>query len=511
MKLNPTVRRLGLACMFLLGALQQLTAADPFFQNLNSEALRLAKAPYAPRESRVPAKLLNPEFTYDQYRDIRFDPKHAWWKDEALPFQLQFFHPGFIYAKTVQLSEVVDGAAKPIPFSTALFSYGPQSKLDALPSDMGYTGFRVHYSLNDPAYLDELIVFQGASYFRALGRGMRYGLSARGLAVDTAAPSGEEFPDFVSFYLVRPTKDADAIKLYALLDSPSVAGVYQFEINPGDETVTTVTATLYLRAGAEGKTLGLAPLTSMFWYGENSEHRFSDLRPEVHDSDGLLMERGNGERIWRPLTNPEQIRTSSFSDENPRGFGLSQRDRAYANYEDMEADYHLRPSTWVEPIGNWGAGSVRLVELSTPDETHDNIVAFWVPEKTYTALEPITFSYRLHWLLENPEKMKRSGHVLATRLGHSKTHEPELRRFWVDFHLPTDLDIPKGVPIEASVTVGDGAKLTHQTTQYNHHNGTWRVAFSIRPDEGKKPVELRCFLRAGDDVLSETWSYLWTP
>ncbi len=511
--MNSSFRRICLGVFSFVAACAATCAADSaaFFDQLNAEVRALAQKPYAERVSRVPAKLMNPNFSYDQYRDIRFDQSHAWWREEKLPFEVQFFHPGFIYSKTVQVSEVEGGKAQPIPFSTSLFLYGPKSKLEGLPPDMGFTGFRVHAALNDPAYLDELIVFQGASYFRALGKGMRYGLSARGLAVNTAMPAGEEFPDFVSFYLERPAKDAKALNLYAILDGPSVAGVYQFTILPGEETVTTVKATLYPRAGAEGKVFGLAALTSMFWYGENSADRFNDMRPEVHDSDGLLMERGNGERIWRPLTNPVNVRTSSFSDENPRGFGLAQRDRNYANYEDMEANYHLRPSTWVEPIGNWGAGSVRLVELPTPDETNDNIVAFWVPDQPMKAGEPFSFSYKLHWLLETVGRPPVSAQVVATRIGFSKTHEPELRRFWVDFSIPADHPAKNAAELEAKLTVGAGATLMHQSTQKNLHNGTWRVAFALKPDDSGKPVELRCFLKKSDDVISETWSYLWTP
>jgi glucans biosynthesis protein len=342
---------------------------------------------------------------------------------------------------------------------------------------------------------------------------MRYGLSARGLAINTAEAGGEEFPIFEEFWVKRPTEDAKEIKVYALLDSPSVAGAYRFTITPGSATTMLVKAALYLRDGAPVKTLGLAPLTSMFWFGESSASREGDLRPEVHDSDGLMMERGTGEWIWRPLTNPKTVRVAAFADENPRGFGLVQRDRDYASYEDIEAAYHLRPSVWVDPLGRWGKGCVRLVELPTPDETNDNIVAFWTPEKLPEPGQPLVFEYKLTWFLENAPGSKRppAGFVSATRLGYSKTHEPELKRFWVDFDGAFLRGRGADSGLQAVLTVGEGATLIHQDVQKNPFSGMWRVAFSIKPDGSGRPVELRCFLKREPHILSETWSYLWNP
>jgi glucans biosynthesis protein len=495
----------------LLAAFVQAEDLPFDFEVLQYRAKALAAKPYGTHESNVPESLR--ALTYDQYRDIRFDPARAWWLRERLPFQLQFFHPGFLFNKTVQVSELIDGEGRPIEFSPRLFSYGKNTEIGRVPSDVGFAGFRIHYALNSPSYLDELAVFQGASYFRALGQKMRYGLSARGLAINTAEAGGEEFPIFEEFWVKRPTEDAKEIKVYALLDSPSVAGAYRFTITPGSATTMLVKAALYLRDGAPVKTLGLAPLTSMFWFGESSASREGDLRPEVHDSDGLMMERGTGEWIWRPLTNPKTVRVAAFADENPGGFGLVQRDRDYASYEDIEAAYHLRPSVWVDPLGRWGKGCVRLVELPTPDETNDNIVAFWTPEKLPEPGQPLVFEYKLTWFLENAPGSKRppAGFVSATRLGYSKTHEPELKRFWVDFDGAFLRGRGADSGLQAVLTVGEGATLIHQDVQKNPFSGMWRVAFSIKPDGSGRPVELRCFLKREPHILSETWSYLWNP
>jgi len=505
------MKRLTLAILICITVSAARATDVPFdFEVLQFRAKTLAVKPYVQRQSKVPKALQ--ELSYDLYRDIRFDTNRSWWRREQLPFQLQFFHPGFIYSKTVQVSEVDRGEVNLIEFTPKLFDYGKARSVGRVPSDMGFTGFRVHAALNNSNYLDELAVFQGASYFRALGQAMRYGMSARGLALNTVESSGEEFPNFEEFWVVKPQADAKDLTIYALLDSPSVTGAYRFIITPGAETVMQIRAAVYMRAGADVKVFGFAPLTSMFWYGENSKSREGDLRPEVHDSDGLMMERGSGEWMWRALLNPPSVRVTSFNDFNPRGFGLVQRDRNFSSYEDLEAAYHLRPSTWVEPVGAWGKGSVRLVEIPTPDETNDNIVAFWVPETLPPAGEAVELEYKLHWFLEGSGgKKPPAGQVIATRIGHSKTHEPELERFWVDFDGPFLHTRGPDVNIEAVVSVGEGAKLVHQSIQKNMFNGSWRAAFAIKPDGTGKPVELRCFLKREPHILTETWSYLWNP
>jgi len=505
------MKQLTLAVLFCISAAGTYAADVPFdLEVLQFRAKTLAAKPYVQRQSKVPQSLQ--DLSYDLYREIRFDTNRAWWRREQLPFQLQFFHPGFIYNKTVQISEVDRGNPKLIEFSPRLFEYNKAGSIGKVPWDMGFTGFRVHYALNNPNYLDELAVFQGASYFRALGQGMRYGMSARGLALNTAEAPAEEFPIFEEFWVVKPQPDAKELTMYALLDSPSVTGAYRFIITPGQSTVMQVKAAVYQRAGTTIKAFGIAPLTSMFWHGENSASKEGDLRPEVHDSDGLLLERGSGEWLWRSLVNPANVRVTCFNDENPKGFGLVQRDRNFSSYEDMEAAYNLRPSTWVEPVGAWGRGAVRLVEIPTPDETNDNIVAFWTPEKLPAPGEPIEFEYKLHWFIEGKGgKKPPAGYAVATRVGHSKTHETDLERFWIDFDSPILHNRGPDSAIEAIVSVGDGAKLVHQSVQKNTFNGTWRVAFAIKPDGTGKPVELRCFLKREPHILTETWSYLWNP
>ncbi|HKB92511.1 MAG TPA: glucan biosynthesis protein G [Opitutaceae bacterium] len=494
----------------LWGAARTRAADNAFdFESLRFRAKQLAEKPYVAPVSRVPKFLL--DLSYDQHRDIRFDPNHSWWRREQLPFQLQFFHPGFIFSQTVQVNYLDGKNPVPIPFDPKLFSYGRNEISKRIPDTMGFAGFRIHYPLNNPQYWDELAVFLGASYFKALGKGARYGLSARGLALNTAEPGGEEFPAFLEFWVEKPAASSKQITVFALMDSASIAGAYRFIIIPGADTVMQIKATVYARNPV--KVFGIAPLTSMFWYGENSGSSHGDFRPEVHDSDGLMIETGAGEWLWRPLTNPEQLRVASFADKNPLGFGLFQRDRNFSHYEDLEADYHLRPSTWIEPVGQWGQGSIRLVELPTADETNDNIVAFWVPEKPPGAGESLDFEYKLHWFTDhtNPRRPP-AGSTLATHVS-TVLKQPEIRRFVIDFEGQYLNNQRSDPAIEPVVSVGAGATLLPDTTtiQKNQYNGSWRVTFALKPDGSGHPVELRCFLRKQPHILTETWSYLWNP
>lgn len=494
-------------------ALGQPPAPDrPFdFEALRRRAKELAGAPYVARPTRVPAWLRS--LSYDDYRRIEFIHDRGIWRHDQLPYRLEFFHPGFINDRTVQVAQIEHGMVRPIPYEAKMFRFGEGLKLGQVPSDLGFSGFRVLHPLNAPNAWDELVVFQGASYFRALGRDQRYGLSARGLALNTGDARGEEFPFFEEFWVERPAADAKEIVVYALLDGPSAAGAFRFAIRPGVATIMDVQASLQVRPGASIRTLGLAPLTSMFWHGESSARVDNDYRPEVHDSDGLLMESGSGEWLWRPLTNPTAVRIVSFADENPRGFGLVQRDRKFSSYEDLEACYHQRPSAWVEPVGKWGKGQVRLVEIPTPDETNDNIVAFWVPETPPDPHRSLEYAYRLSWFTEGREGSHQppAGQAVATRLGRSKTHEPELQRFIIDFDGANLQERKEGSKVDGVLNVRAGATLIHEVLQRNPYNGSWRMAFALRPDGSGKPVELRCFLREASHVLTETWTYLWQP
>ena len=493
---------------------EALAAKSVFsFQNVVQEARKLSENPYKSPKGEVPDTLLVDN--YDQWRNIRFKPDRSLWRKEGLPFTLQFFHPGLYYDRTVGLYTIsLKGEVKPIPFSKESFTY-PSKELEALvPNNLGFAGFRIHYPINKPDYHDEVAVFVGASYFRAVAQNMNYGLSARGLAIDTVLPSGEEFPDFRRFWIQEPQPDAKDITFYALLDSPSVAGAYRFVIHPGKETVMDVELTLFLRKPVAK--LGIAPITSMFHHGENSYAKvMDDFRPEIHDSDGLMIATATGEWIWRPLVNPKTLLVNSFQVNNPVGFGLIQRDMDFDHYQDLESNYENRPSLWISPVGGWGQGRVELIQIPTDKEVYDNIVAFFVPSKVPEKGEPLSFAYQMVWHYSSESPRPPAGRVVATRVARTKVEGA--RKFVIDFAGAQLDSLPADKPVEGVVTVGPGAKFVEQQVYKNRFTGGWRLVFQILPDEAlsvdrdrpkaKDPVELRAFLKLGDNVLTETWSY----
>jgi len=471
-------------------------------------AKKLAAEPYHKPETKLPRDLQ--ELDYDQYRDIRFKPDHAYWRNEKLPFELQFFHLGRFVDRPVKINEVsANGTVREVKFTPDDFDYGA-NKLDTSHfKGLGFGGFRVHFPLNSPKYKDEVLVFQGASYFRALGKGQRYGLSARGLAVDTALTSGEEFPRFSEFWLVHPDANSKELVIYALLDSKRMAGAYRFVLKPGSETVMETQSRIYLRENVSK--IGIAPLTSMFLFSENQRFDREDYRPEVHDSDGLSIASGTGEWIWRPLVNPKRLLVTSFSMSNPQGFGLMQRDRQFDHYEDLEARYDLRPSVWVEPRGNWGPGRVELVQIPTPDETNDNIVSYWVPDSTPAVGEPLQFDYRLYWQLDKDKRPPLSW-VAQTRRGRGfvRNNDGSLG-FILDFEGPALEHLAPDAKIEGVVSVDGNGELLERQTFRNEATGGWRLSLRLKRVDSDKPVEMRAYLRSEDTTLSETWSYILPP
>jgi len=487
----------------LLCALAGTSAFAFGFEDVAKRAQALAEKPYKPPGVRMPQEIR--DLDYDQYRDIRFRPDKAIWRGEKLPFELMLFLQGRAVSEPVEINLVEPAGERPLTFDPALFDFGKNRlDLDKL-RDLGFNGFRVHFPINRSAYKDEVLVFQGASYFRALGKGQSYGLSARGLAVDTAAAAGEEFPRFSEFWVERPRNNATSLVIHALLDSKRVAGAYRFVLTPGSETTMQVTARLFLREKIAK--LGLAPLTSMYAFGENQPGQ-DDYRPEVHDSDGLSIQGADGEWIWRPLVNPKRLLVTSFTLTNPRGFGLMQRDRSSASYEDPEALYERRPSAWVEPVGSWGTGRVELVQIPTPDETNDNIVAYWVPQTAPVPGKPVDFAYRIRWQSAATLPADKAW-VVQTRRGRGFAKRPDGDiNFVVDFDGPPLRGLAADEAIEPVIWVDANAEVRERNLFRNPVSGAWRMTVRIKRNDAAKPVELRAYLKQQQTTLSETWSYI---
>ena len=476
------------------------------FEDVANRARELAGVSFR-KQINLPKELQG--LSYDQYRDIRFKPAEAHWRGAQLPFELAFFHQGWHFQEPVKINEVAGGKAREIRFRPDAFDYGA-NKLDLKKvQGLGFAGFRVHHAVNNPKYKDEVLVFLGASYFRALGKGQLYGLSARGLAVDTALASGEEFPRFVEFWIERPGPAAKELVIYGLLDSRRVTGAYRFVLRPGAETALEIRTRLFLREKV-GK-LGAAPLTSMFYVGTSQPRGADDFRPEVHDSDGLSIHTGSGEWLWRPLGNPRRLLVTSFAMSNPVGFGLMQRDRRFSSYEDLEARYELRPSAWVEPKGRWGPGKVELVQIPSADETNDNIVAYWTPDNLPGPREPIDLEYRLLWQ-KDEEARPSTSWVTQTRRGRGYARKPDNSiAYVIDFEGPALKKLKPDAKVEAVVSIDGNGQLLERNAYRNDVTSGWRMTLRFRRLDENKPVELRSYLRGESGVLSETWSHILPP
>ncbi|WP_244607331.1 glucan biosynthesis protein G [Bosea sp. CS1GBMeth4] len=475
------------------------------YEDVVRQARELAARPFDTSAPGIPEALK--ALTYDSYREIRFRRDKALWQDSGSDYRLHLFHLGFLHDKPVPIHVISDGNAIPLPFNMALFEYGKAQIPQKLPVSLGFAGFAVTTTLNDLKVQDEVISFLGASYFRFLGRGHRYGLSARSLALDVGGEQPEEFPFFRGLWLEKPKPDSVDLVIYGLLDSPSVSGAFRYVVTPGQQTTIAVTATIVPRRPIER--IGIAPLTSMFLAGEGDREQRTDFRPEVHDSDGLLLKTGAGEWIWRPIRNPAALAISSFHDRNPRGFGLIQRDREFGHYQDLEAHYHARPGYWIEPVGDWGEGRVDLIEIPTQGEEFDNIVCCWTPKTPLPSGQPAELNYRMT-TVSTTETLHALAQVQSSFAARESVDaDLARRRFIIDFNagdLEYYLSDPKRVAVVATVSTGTvaGTILAPNAAAKGFRA---IVDVSLRPGES---TDLRVLLRAGKQALSETWTMPWS-
>jgi glucans biosynthesis protein len=495
-----------LSALALLGAFFPVTVLAAFgLDDVAEKARALAAKPYE-----APAAI--PKFmqtlSYDDYQNIRFNPDKSLWSESSSRFQVMMVPPGLFYRHAVKMNVVDAQGSHSVPFRKTDFSFADPEVAKRVPANLGYAGFKLTYPLKGEKERNQFMVFAGASYFRGVGRDNTFGISARGLAIDTGLSKGEEFPSFVEFWLERPSPDAKAMTFYGLLDGESVAGAYEFTVYPGKTTKLKVKSRLFPRADIE--LLGVAPLTSMFYYGENTGRPRGEWRAQVHDSDGLQLLNGDsGEWTWRPLLNPAELEMDYLMTENVRGFGLLQRDNHFDDYQDLQARYELRPSSWVQTEGDWGPGQVVLVQLPTTNETNDNIVAFWRPQDKVQAGKPLEYSYEVQFggaeLGGNP-----MGKVRNSFIGDGNVvgggNAPGAYRVLVDFGGGLlDKQRPRA-PILSHVTALDGGEVLEHFVEYNEALKSWRLSVLARP-AAKKSLSLRAFLSIGDETLTETWTY----
>lgn len=460
-------------------------------------AQKLASRSYS--VERIPDNSPLRQLSYDQYRLIRVNPDRAVWRNEQVPFRLEVLPAGFHFTLPVRVSVVESGMAREITPSDSTFLLDPAVAKIIGNGQIPLSGLRLQTQLNSRSAWDDFISFQGASYFQAIPKDASYGVSARGLAIRTAHPQGEEFPEFTQFWVERPSANASGIVVHALLDSPSTTGAYRFSITPGAETIMDIDVTLFPRVPLDN--VGIATLTSMFLFDESERTRIDDYRDEVHDSDGLQIVMASGEHVYRPLRNPTQLQISAFTSQAPRAFGLVQRSRRLSDFHDLNAEYEDRPSAWIEPTSEWGPGEVQLIEIPTDRETNDNIVAMWKPKEVIQPGKPWHTSYRIRWTPQ-PRVMPRLGRVTSTRTG--PTPDGRRRLFVVEF-VGAGREV-EGLKLDVGTSAG---RVSNLTLQPNRLTKGIRASFELSPDDANL-AELRMRILKGDRPMTETWLYRWT-
>ena len=490
---NALVTGSALFCLFGAGQLWAFSLDD-----VSAKAKELAGQKYEAPRSNLPNEFR--EMKFADYQKIRFRNEKAEWADQNTPFKLSFYHQGMHFDTPVKINEVTADSVQEIKYDPTRFDFGDVKFDPKATEQLGYAGFRVLFPINKADKQDEIMTMLGASYFRVVGKGQAYGLSARGMAIDTALPSGEEFPRFTEFWIERPKPGEKQLVIFALLDSPRATGAYRLILRPGTDTIVDVKSQMFLRDKVSK--LGVAPLTSMYLFGANQPSKVLNYRRELHDSSGLSIHAGNGEWIWRPLNNPKHLSVSNFTVENPKGFGLLQRGRDFSHYEDLDDNYDKRPSAWIEPEGDWGKGTVNLVEIPTADETNDNIVAFWSPAELPEVGKPLDVAYRLHWTMDEKSLHPTdSAWVKQTLRSTGDVKQSNLIRqpdgsvaYLVDFEGPSLKALPTDAPVRSQVSVGDNAELVENSVRYNEHTKGWRLTLRMKIKDAGKPTEMRAAL-----------------
>lgn len=485
----------GVALVGLMSA-GQLWAFN--LDDVAAKAKDLAGQKYEAPKSNLPPVFR--DMKYADYQKIRFLQEKAEWAKDKTPFKLSFYHQGMHFDTPVKINQISAKKVEEIKYDPSRFEFGDVPHDPDATKNLGYAGFRVLYPINKADKQDEIMTLLGASYFRVVGKGHRYGLSARGLAIDTALPSGEEFPRFTEFWIEKPKPTDKHLVIYALLDSPRSTGAYKLTLRPGEDTLVDVKSRVYLRDHVSR--LGVAPLTSMYLFGPNQPSKIMNYRPALHDSEGLAIHAGNGEWLWRPLNNPKHLAVSNFSVENPRGFGLLQRQRDFSDYEDLDDEYEKRPSAWIEPKGDWGKGTVDLVEIPTADETNDNIVAFWSPETLPEPGKPFEYDYRLRWTIKEDQLHSQElGWVKQTLRSAGDVKQSNLIRqtdgsvaLLVDFVGPNLAALPADTAVRSQVSVGENAEVVENNLRYNPETKGWRLTLRLKVQDPKKSTEMRAAL-----------------
>jgi glucans biosynthesis protein len=484
---------------------QQLPAQappPPFTRDFVIELARsVSRRPFSPPPTDLREPFAN--LTYEQYVGIKTKPDAALWVGENRDFVIEPLHRGLIFTAPVDIYVVENQMMNRVPYDASKFDYG-SLKITEKPGDVGFSGFRILTPHKDGPPT-EVAIFQGASFYRAAARGQRLGVTARGLSIRTADPRGEEFPAFRAFWIEKPAVGENVMVIHALLDSASATGAYRFTLRPGEATIIDTEMTLFPRAAVDH--YGIAGFSASSFFTPLDHRRSDDVRPMVAETNGLQMLTGKDEWLWRPVSNRETLQISAFVDANPKGFGFLLRERDIAAYQDDDQHWEQRPSLWVEPFGEWGEGAVQLVEVPSESEINENLFAYWRPKQPLAAGKETSFAYRQFWCWTPPARTPlaaaEDAHGGRSPLG------AKLRRFIVVFSGEILANPQRTANLKAALTTSPGS-ATNVRTFLDPQAKTCRVVFDVDP-AGETFCELRLVLQSGDDPISETWLYRWTP
>ena len=460
-------------------------------------ARQLAKSPFKAPKGALPDPFAN--LTYEQYVGIRAKPGSALWSDDNVGFALEPLHRGFIFSTPMDINIVENGMARRVRYDRAAFDFGKLQPPADLP-DIGFSGFRVLEAVEGQGF-QEVAIYQGASFFRAKARGQNLGVTARGLSIHAGEPQGEEFPLFRAVWIEKPKPATNALVIHALLDSASVTGAFRFTLRPGEATIIDTELTIVARAAIDH--VGLSAMSGMYLFGGLDQSKTDDIRPNVYEIGGLQMLTGAGEWIWRPVANRDTLQISAFVDENPRGFGLLQRNRSFSMFQDDDQHWELRPSLWIEPIGDWGEGQVQLLEIPTASENNGNIIAFWRPKAGLAEGESQSFAYRQFWCWTPPARP-----TLAVCTGARMGKAGKLWRFAVEFSGDLLANATDAAQTKVNMAANPG-QIVASRSFASAERKTLRVVFDLDPGS-EAYSELRVVLESAGRPASETWLYRWT-
>lgn len=434
---------------------------------------------------------------------IRYKPNELIWANDNLPFAIEPLHRTRNMPGELALY-LVDGAtASRLPYDPAKFEFG-KVKPPPAGTQLGFTGFRVLHRGSD-GHLNPVVSLLNASILSAIARDQVWGAIARPMSV-YSAEQGEETPHIRTIWIEKPKPIATELVMHAVVDTPSLAGAVRFTLRAGEATVIDTECTIFARKQVDH--LALTPIQATYLSGPIDWPQTGDMRPAAYEAGGVQMLTGAGEWIWRPVSNRSRLQISGFVDRDPQGFGLIQRDRAFATFLDDDGEWQRRPSVWIEPIGKWGPGEVTLMEIPAASQNNKNIACYWRPKPALAAGSETSFAYRQFWCWRTPE-VPDGARVMLSRIGRLPGDTSEVKnRVLIQFQGEQLSDPNKAATIAPSIWSSAGKVSSVRVFRTPRH-GSMRVVFDLDPG-GQPLVELRVVLKQDAASMSETWLYRWT-